>query len=135
MTTHPDGYERRGIAPRDGVDPVIVGLPIAFELHGEHFADRLVKHQSLRGDVILKGDPPPTPNQIAAVLDALSNQGFTMRLVSEDVAAMGRDRRNADDAAARSTGLGRFLKDCGRWIETYPSATGDPSQDPRLGQH
>ncbi|BDZ52295.1 hypothetical protein GCM10025867_51020 (plasmid) [Frondihabitans sucicola] len=99
-------------------------VPSAYDLNGQHAADVLMGAQALHLDANLHGDPPPTRNQVAAVLHGLANFGLASHMLSPEVAALGADKLDPlGEDFARATGVGRYLKGLGHWLETYPDDT------------
>lgn len=95
----------------------------AYDLNGKHPADRVYTHQAISSRVYLKGELPPTKNQVAAVLHALADHTHNSHMLSEDVTALGTDRDHLGDRWAQTSGLGRYFHGLGTWLETYPKNT------------
>ena len=86
-------------------------------INGEHAADRLLGAQAISSDLFLRGDPPPTPRQVSAVLHALADHTHNARMLGESVKELGRDRQELGDLWMRTTGLGRYFHGLGDWLD------------------
>lgn len=94
-------------------------IPHGYDVVGQHAADRLMSAQAISSDVNLHGDPPPTRNQVAAVLHALADFTHNQHMLSDEVAHLGADHLNPyGEAWAQATGLGRYFHGLGDWLET-----------------
>lgn len=96
----------------------------AYDLNGEHPADRVYRQQAISSDVYLKGETAPTKNQVAAVLHALADHTHNQHMLGADVEALGADRADLGEGWAQTTGLGRYFHALGSWLETYPEVGG-----------
>lgn len=86
----------------------------------EHYAWRLMKQQAIgQGSIILKGDPPPTQNQVAAVLRALADHTLLMHLNSPAVLSDGEDRAHLGAGWQAATAHGRFLQRMADSLATF----------------
>lgn len=118
------------------VDPVSVPAPDitapAFHLCGAHPADRVMSHQALTSEVYLHGDPPPSRNQVAAVLRALADHTHNAHMLSDAVRELGADRAHLGPGWAQTSGLGRYFHGLADHLETWgrsPTADAGPAAD------
>lgn len=93
----------------------------AYVLCGEHPADRVYRAQATSSDVYLHGDPPPTRNQVAAVLHALADFTHNEHMLSDAVKELGKDRENYGSRWEHASGLGRYFHHLGDALETFPA--------------
>lgn len=105
----------------------------AYTIAGTHPADRVMAAQSLRSDVYLHGDPPPTRNQVAAVLHALADHTHNVHMLSDAVAALGADRDHLGPGWAHASGLGRYFHALGDHLETCPDPQPEAPAEPGDG--
>lgn len=98
---------------------------------GQTATDRLLASQKLReGSIYLHGEPPPTHNQISAVLHALGDHGLQAHMNSETVLALGDDRARLGGTWRADTAHGRFFQMMGDWAAEWPEpATTDSTLD------
>lgn len=82
-------------------------------MSAEKWADRLMRQQKMTSDLYLRGEQPPTPRQVSAVLHALADHTFLMHLTGPEVAEMGSDRADLGTTWAQATGAGRLLQRMG----------------------
>lgn len=84
----------------------------------QHAADRLLRSQKIApGSVYLRGEDPPTPQQVSAVLHALADHSLLMHLQSDEVAELGNNRAALGPEWRRATAVGRFLQRMGDWLD------------------
>lgn len=96
-------------------------LPPAYNVAGQHAADRVMRQQAITSPVYLHGEQPPTANQVAAVLHALADFTHNEHMLSDEVADLGRDRLEHGTKWAQATALGRYFHALGDWLAEFPT--------------
>lgn len=91
----------------------------------EHAADRLLRSQKLSpGSVYLHEEPPPSPQQISAVLHALADHSLLMRLLSDEVTELlGQDYSHLGKNWKQAAAVGRFLQHMGDRLDRRETGT------------
>jgi hypothetical protein len=104
----------------------------AYDLCGQHPADRVYATQAISSSLYLQGDLPPTRNQVAAVLHALADFTHTRHMLSADVASLGRDREVLGDSWAHASGLAQYFHGLGDHLADVAGSTSpsEPAVDP-----
>lgn len=92
--------------------------------------DRLLASQKLQtGSLYLHGEPPPTRNQISAVLHALGDHSLQAHMNSETVLTLGDDRAHLGGTWRADSAHGRFFQMMGDSVAEWPDL--DAKDTPR----
>ena len=92
-------------------------FPAVYEIAGRHAADRLLASQALwPGILYLRGQQPPTAQQVSAVLRALADHTIQARWMTPEVRMLGRDTGLGDEWR-QASGISRYLRGMGDWLD------------------